>query len=143
MEYVRLFEMLDERNQPEYFLAFASHSPHGLRVIEDAMWTADQARGAQFSDYAAPDPQQGLLFEPAPEYAELEKLILDHFAGQRDVPIHEVNDFVFKGTDFRETHGRAVLSEAHGKGLVTVRPPLGKPANYWGEGTTVTFMPAD
>ncbi len=143
MEYVRLFEMRDERNQPEYFLAFASHSPYGLRVIEDAMWTADQARGAQFSDFTAPDPQQGMLFEPEPEYAELEKLITDHFAGRSDVPIREVNDFVLKGTDFRETHGRTVLSEAHRKGLVTVTPPLGKSANYWGEGTTVTFLPPE
>ncbi|MXZ89176.1 MAG: three-Cys-motif partner protein TcmP [Dehalococcoidia bacterium] len=143
MEYVRMFEMRDELNQPEYFLAFATHSPHGLRVMEDSMWKADQSRGAEFSDFAAPSPLQGVLFPPEPDYANLETLLVGHFRGRRNVPIHEVNDFVLKRTDFRETHGRTALKKAAEESRVTVDRPLDKAPNYWGEGTTVTFLPPE
>ncbi len=140
MEYVRTFEMKDELNQPEYFLAFATHSAEGLRVMEDAMWKADRSRGTEFSDYSAPSPLQGILIPPEPAYADLEALLLGHFRGRRSVPIREINEFILKSTDFRETHGKTTLKDAAAKSAVTIDRPLDKPPNYWGEGTTVTFL---
>ena len=46
------------------------------------MWKADQAGGATFSDFNAPSPVQGSLFEPEPDYAQLKELLMSRFAGR-------------------------------------------------------------
>ncbi len=143
MKYVRLFEMRDARNRTEYFLAFATHSPEGLRVMKDAMWKVDQAGGVTFSDFTAPSRGQATLFGVEPNYAQLRSLMLRHFAGRADVPIGEIDNFVLIETAFRETHGKKVLRDAEREGLVMVeRPPEKKmKKTYWGTGTDtrVTF----
>lgn len=139
MEYVRLFEMRDARNRTEYFLAFATHSLEGLRVMKDAMWKVDQAGGVAFSDFTAPSREQATLFEAKPNYAQLRDLMLGHFAGQQRVPIENINAFVLVETAFRETDGRDVLRDAEKEGAVKVKRPDRRRKNYWGAGTQVTF----
>lgn len=140
MEYVRLFEMRDARNRTEYFLAFATHSLEGLRVMKEAMWKVDQATGGMFSDFTAPSREQATLFEAKPNYDQLRGLMLSRFAGRPDVPVSKINEFVLVETAFRETHGRDVLRKAQKDGSVTVER-LGekRSKNYWGTGTRVTF----
>lgn len=142
MEHVRLFEMRDGGNRTEYFLAYATHSHHGLRVIKDAMWKVDAAGGVVFSDFNTPSSDQGTLFSAEPDLAQLRRLLVDRFAGRRGVPINEVNDFVLVDTAFRETHGRDVLRAAEGEAIEVSRPP-GKRKNYWNKGTLVTFLPTE
>lgn len=139
MEYVRLFEMRDGGNRTEYFLAFATHHPDGLRVMKDALWNLDQSGGVEFSDFTAPSPDQGTLFEAEPNYVQLRQLIVDRFAGRRSVPIEEVNRFVLLETAFRETHGKTVLREDEAAGSVVIHRPSGRRKNYLNEGTVVTF----
>lgn len=140
MEYVRLFEMRDGGNRTEYFLAFATHHREGLRVMKDAMWKVDPAGGLHFSDFTVPSPEQATLFGAEPDYPQLHRLMLDHFAGRVGVPVSEINDFVLVETAFRETHGRDVLRKAQKEGSVKVEHLGGKrKKNYWGTGTRVTF----
>lgn len=141
MEYVRLFEMRDARNRTEYFLAFATHSLEGLRVMKDAMWKVDQAGGVAFSDFTAPSREQATLFEAKPNDVQLRDLMLGHFAGCADVPVGEIDRFVLEDTAFRETHGKDVLRKAEKAEVVTVQRPVGKRTTYWGKGTDtrVTF----
>ncbi len=143
MDYVRLFEMRDAGNRPEYFLAFATQNKEGLRVIKEAMWKVDQAGGIAFSDFTAPSPGQGTLFAAEPDDGELRQLLMGQFDGQLAVPIEEVNDFVLVDTPFRETHGRKVLGLAAKNGAIDVTRPYGKTKAYWNVGTTVTFRPPE
>ena len=139
MEYVRLFEMRDAGNRTEYFLAFATHHVEGLRVIKDAMWKADEVGGVIFSDFTDPSPDQGVLFEPEPNYIQLRKLLMTHFAGCIDVPVIKINNYVLTKTAFRETHGRDVLRQAERSNAITVTRPSGRRKNYWNIGTSITF----
>ena len=143
MEYVRLFEMRDGGNRTEYFLAFATHSKEGLRVIKDAMWKIDAAGGVVFSDFTEPSPSQGTLFAAEPNYVGLRALVMDRFSSRQAAPIEEINDFVLIETAFRETHGRTVLRDAEKAEAISVRRPPGKTKAYWNVGTLVTFPPTE
>ncbi|MXW25862.1 MAG: three-Cys-motif partner protein TcmP [Dehalococcoidia bacterium] len=139
MDYVRLFEMGDAGNRTEYFLAFGTHSHHGLRVMKNAMWTVDRTGGVKFSDFTAPDPGQGVLFEPEPNYPQLRALLHPKFAGEGQVPIEEIDCFVLTETAFLEKHGKTVLREDEAAGSVKIHRPSGRRKNYLNEGTVVTF----
>ncbi len=143
MKYVRLFEMRDAGNRTEYFLAFATHSKEGLRAMKEAMWKVDEAGGLVFSDFTAPSRDQGTLFAAEPDYAQLRRLVMARFTGQRAVPVGEIDDFVLIETAFRETHGKTVLREAEKDVAIDVKRPPGKTRAYWNVGTTVTFLPPE
>ena len=139
MEYVRLFEMGDGGNRTEYFLAFGTHSHHGLRLMKSAMWTVDRTGGEKFSDFTAPDPGQGVLFEPEPKYPQLRALLRPKFAGKGPVPIEDIDWFVLTETAFLEKHGKTVLHQDEEAGSVKIHRPSGRRKNYLNEGTVVTF----
>ena len=139
MDYVRLFEMGDAGNRTEYFLAFGTHSHHGLRVMKSAMWAVDRTGGVKFSDFTAPHPGQGVLFEPEPNYPQLRSLLHPKFAGKGQVPVEDIDWFVLTETAFLEKHGKTVLREDEAAGSVKIRRPTGRRKNYLNEGTAVTF----
>ncbi len=139
MKYVRLFEMGDGGNRTEYFLAFGTHSHHGLRVMKSAMWAVDRAGGVRFSDFTAPDPGQGVLFGPEPHIPQLRALIWPQFAGKGQVPIEDIDWFVLTETAFLEKHGKTVLREDEAAGSVVIHRPSGRRKNYLNAGTVVTF----
>ncbi|MXY37183.1 MAG: three-Cys-motif partner protein TcmP [Dehalococcoidia bacterium] len=143
MDYVRLFEMGDGGNRTEYFLAFGTHSHHGLRVMKDAMWTVDPAGGVRFSDFTAPDPAQATLFDVEPDLIQLQGLLIDRFSGKARIPIKEIDRFVLVETAFRETHGKEVLRRLQRAEKIDADRPANRSKSFWGEGTLVTFPSAD
>lgn len=100
-KYVRSFEMRNKRDVTDYFLFFATNNLLGLKRMKESMWKVDEAGEFTFSD--ATDPNQLVLFTKTPEFALLEKVILQRFAG-KTVKVAEIEEFVLAETSFRETH---------------------------------------
>jgi len=114
-EYVRSFEMRNERDVVDYYLFHATNNISGLKKMKEAMWRVDQGGEFTFSD--ATDPNQAVLFGNEPRLDLLERQLLAHFGG-REAPIEEIERFVVAETAFRETHYRRVL-----KSLELAEPP--------------------
>lgn len=101
--YVRSFEMLNKRNQTDYFLFFGTRSIYGLKKMKEAMWKVDKSGAFCFSD--ATDPNQIVLFETGPNGADLRGRILNAFR-RKSASIDELEQFVVEKTPYRETHLR-------------------------------------
>lgn len=114
-QYVSYFSMHGLDNRPVYDLFFAGNNSLGYQHMKSAMWKADPAFGARFSDAA--DPSQSIMFEADPVSRVLEE-ILSRFDGVREV--HEVYDWVKEKTKFLQTHARKalLLGEAERKFVV-------------------------
>ena len=104
--YVRSFEMLNERNNSDYFLFFATQNLRGLQKMKEAMWRIDPADGLRFSD--ATNFNQHVLFEPKPNRDLLSRQIKARFSGGR-VRVGDVEQFVLEATAFHAGHYKAVL----------------------------------
>lgn len=110
IKYVQYFKMLNQRNRTDYFLFFGTNDLLGLKKMKEAMWKVDKSGHFQFSD-ATYNPDQPFLFEPAPDFTLLKKMILDKFKGN-SVGIKELEYFIITQTPFRETHyKRQILAE--------------------------------
>jgi hypothetical protein len=105
-EYVRSFEMSNERDVTDYYLFYATNELLGLKKMKEAMWKADESGEFRFSD--ATDPKQLVLFEKAPHLPALEASLLAEFSGA-DVSVREIERFVLVETAFRETHYKGIL----------------------------------
>jgi three-Cys-motif partner protein len=117
-EYVRSFEMSNERDVTDYYLFYATNELLGLKKMKEAMWKADESGEFRFSD--ATDPKQLVLFEKAPHLPALEANLLAEFSGA-DVSVREIERFVLVETAFRETHYKGILKVLErGAGLLKV-----------------------
>lgn len=101
LEYVRSFEMRNDKDVTDYFLFYGTKSYLGLKKMKEAMWRVDEAGEFRFSD--ATDPNQLVLFEKAPQFEHLRRQILAEFGG-RTVTVEDIERFVVTKTAFRETH---------------------------------------
>lgn len=126
-EYVRTFEMRNERDVVDYYLFHATNNILGLSRMKAAMWTVDESGEFRFSD--ATDPDQAVLFESEPCIELLQRQLLDHFGG-RDASVEEIEHFVLAETAFRETHyKRQVLKPlelAQPSTIEVIDPPPGR-----------------
>ena len=126
-EYVRSFEMRNERDVVDYYLFHATNNILGLSRMKAAMWNVDESGEFRFSD--ATDPNQAVLFENEPRIELLQRQLLGHFGG-RDASVEEIEHFVLAETAFRETHyKRQVLRPlelAEPPIIEVVDPPLGR-----------------
>jgi len=69
--------------------------------MKEAMWRVDKTGTFQFSD--ATNPNQTMLFENGPNYAQLKKILLKEFKG-KSVNVADLENFIITQTPFRETH---------------------------------------
>lgn len=139
--FVTNFEMLDKGNRTEYFLYFGTKSPKGLSAMKQAMWKADPAGGASFSDHIALGRQLSLVPATAP-VQNLRVVLMARFKGKR-VSIEHIEDFVLKETIFSEKSHvkRATLAPLELEKKIDVRRPKGKRAipGQYPPGTTIRF----
>jgi three-Cys-motif partner protein len=134
-KWVRAFEMRDDGGRIEYHLTFATHGKEGLRQIKNAMWHVDPSGLYRFSDSTNPD--QLTLFQPQPDYAQLEAELLKTFGG-RTASIAELEDFVLCETAFRVEHlRRALLAIENSKRLVVIGERRRK--GTYPEGVSIQF----
>ena len=107
-QFVRSFEMRNERDVTDYFLFFATKNLLGLKKMKEAMWKVDQTGEFRFSD--ATDPNQLILFGNNHQFDILRDQILDRFKGT-EARVKTVEDFVVQKTAFRETHYKRILKK--------------------------------
>ena len=123
-DYVRSFEMRNERDRVDYYLFYATNNLRGLAKMKEAMWKIDESGEFSFSDTT--DPNQAVLFEPEPRYDLLQRRMLERFAG-REATVGEVKEFVLAETAFRETHYKRhvlrLLELADPPSIEAVDPP--------------------
>jgi three-Cys-motif partner protein len=127
--YVRSFEMRNARKLVDYYLFFASNSLKGLSKMKEAMWKIDPAGGFAFSD--ATDPNQLTIFEPEPDRAQLQRLIITQFSSKR-ARVSQIEAYVVEHTPFTSGHYKKVLKEMEACGaLMPINPdPKRKPGTY-------------
>jgi hypothetical protein len=106
IEYVRSFEMSNDKDVTDYFLFYGTSQYLGLKKMKEAMWKVDESGEFSFSD--ATNPNQMVLFAKEPNLAHLKKNLVDRFKGQ-DVLVEEIERFVVVETAFRETHYKGLL----------------------------------
>jgi len=103
-KFVRTFTMINTGNRVEYLLFFGTNNETGLGKMKAAMWKADPGEGGRFSDRTV--SCQEVLLGPEPDFALLERLLRDRFAGKGFFDISEIERFVVVDTPFLETHIR-------------------------------------
>ena len=145
VQYVRSFEMKNDRDVTDYYLFFGTNNLLGLAKMKEAMWKVDKYGEFTFSD--ATDPNQFVLFTKEPQYDLLRKQIVARFGGQQ-ATIGEIEQFVLADTAFRETHyKRQILSvmELADPPLLTVlhAPPGRKRGTYGDKTIRIQFHPVD
>jgi three-Cys-motif partner protein len=104
--YVRYFEMRDNRDQLIYYLFFATNHPLGHVRMKEAFWRVDPESGFHFSD--ATNPAQMILLSLDPS-RDLAKLIQQRFFGKQ-TSVDEVRKFVEEGTAFIAKQMRKALT---------------------------------
>lgn len=130
-QYVRSFEMRNDRGLVDYFLFFATRNLKGLAKMKEAMWRVDPAGGFVFSD--ATDARQAVLFAPKPDEGLLRRLVEERFRGEQ-VRVGEVERFVVEHTPFLDTHYKRALKQIEFEGrLVVIDPPARRRAGTYGD----------
>jgi hypothetical protein len=114
-EFVRHFEMTNDKGRLKYSLYFGTKHIKGLEVMKDAMWSVDPAAGIGFSGRLA---GRDVLFEPEPDFAPLRAAILAKFSGQ-EVSIERIHRFVIVDTPYKGSHyKKQVLKVLQEEGLL-------------------------
>lgn len=141
VRHVKIFDMEDKNQYPEYSLVFATNHIKGLEVMKDAMSMVAKDFSFSFSD--ARDPHQRSLFpsdsdEWQPDAA---KAIHEHFRGQT-VEIQTVRDYVTKDTKYRHRGGILnILEDAVPPKITAAHPEKRRRRHTYPDGTLVTFAP--
>ena len=131
-EYVRSFEMRNDRDVTDYYLFYATNNVLGLKKMKEAMWKIDSSGDFRFSD--ATDPRQSVFLIDEPQLASLQEQIIERFAG-KERSIHQIEEFVVTETAFRETHYKKLLKSmeyADPPGFELVNPPPGRKRGTYG-----------
>ena len=140
VRYVRSFQMLDSGHRTENFLFFGTNHVAGLKAMKDAMWNVDPTGRFQFSDFTNPD--QAVLFQLEPDFAQLTAQITARFAGCEPA-VEEIEEFVLAQTPFKQTHyKRHVLKKleyADPPQIEIVQAPEGRHRGTYPAGTVIRF----
>ncbi|MCY4108868.1 MAG: three-Cys-motif partner protein TcmP, partial [Chloroflexi bacterium] len=86
-QYVRSFEMSNDRNVTDYYLFYATNHLLGLKKMKEAMWKVDESGEFRFSD--ATDRNQMVLFRAEPQSEVLRTQIIERFR-DRETTIREI-----------------------------------------------------
>ena len=117
-QFVRYFEMRDQRDRIIYYLFFATNHRLGHVKMKESFWKVDSSSGFKFSDKT--DPKQMVLFDLDPS-ENLANDLLSHFSGQvvrSDVVIQFVED----ETPYIAKHARGALRILEAKNWIEVEP---------------------
>lgn len=133
-DYVQSFGMINRTGNIGYYLFHGTRHRKGVELMKDAMWKVDPGGGNRFSDRLA---GENVLFMPEPNLVPLRKALLQHFSGQRGVPVADIEWYALLDTPYRETHVRPVLRPLEKEGLISVNRPPGK--RQFAGGVTVDF----
>jgi len=142
VEYVKIFEMLDENQYPKYSLVFATNHIKGLKVMKDAMYAVARDFSFSFSDARHPN-QRGLF--PSDEnddwIADAAAELHANFRGQT-VPIQSVKEHVIADTRYRFRNPILHALEDADPPKITVSRSGGKrrPSTY-PDGCSIAFAP--
>ncbi|MBF6620638.1 MAG: three-Cys-motif partner protein TcmP [Patulibacter sp.] len=131
--WVRWFEITPVAGGNTYTLIFGTNHEQGLRKMKEAMWTVDPAGGTQYRDTTSAG--QPTLFEPAPDFGALERLLRARFRLE-PFTVGQALLFTLFSTPFRDDAHlkRGVLAEAERSGrLVAVNPPPNRRAQTYAD----------
>lgn len=136
--YVRAFDIQPDGNRG-YTLFFGTRHLRGLEKMKEVLWNVDPAGGCLYTD--ATDPGQEVLFQPEPDYAQLELMLRGHF-GVDAFTIEEAEHFVLVGTAFAKSRMKTrVLRPAEVAGrLLPVRPAKNRRHCTYPPGTRLQFV---
>ncbi len=115
-EFVRFFEMYDDKNNLIYYLFFASNHPLGHKKMKEAFWKLDSQSGFKFSDRT--DPNQPVLFELDPS-VDLAKELKKHFSGTTQIS-ENVITFVDNKTAYTESQAKKALVQLENSNEISV-----------------------
>ena len=137
-DYVRHFKMEGSSARTLYTLFFATRHIEGLRVMKDAMWSVDPTNGNRFSDRLVKQPS---LFEGAPDYDTLAKILTQRFSGET-ISIEILEMFTLKETRFKESHLRQhVLMPLEENGSIQLmNPKKGRQRRHFPPGSMIKFL---
>jgi three-Cys-motif partner protein len=140
--YVRAFEITptQEKGGNTYYLVFGTaNADQGLRKMKDAMWSVDPIGGVSFRDSTLAD--HPVLFEETPDFAELERLLREHF-GDTWFAIEQAEQFTLLETAFRDNgHLKlTTLKPAEKRGDLEVERREGQRAGSFSPGTRMRFV---
>ena len=136
--YVRAFEIRPDGNRG-YTLFFGTRHQRGLEKMKEVMWKLDPAQGCAYSD--STDPRQTVLFQPTPDYAQLEAMLRREY-GRKRFTIEQAEDFVVVNTPFAKSHlKRGTLKPAAAAGRLTVPDAtVGRRSGTFPPGTNLRFV---
>lgn len=142
VKYVKIFEMLDKNQYPEYSLVFATNHIKGLEVMKDAMYSVSRDFSFSFSDARHPN-QRGMF--PSDEnddwIADASDIVYRHFRGKA-VEIQAIKDYVTADTMYKFKNGILVmLEDARPPKITATHPEKKRKRHTYPEGTVVTFAP--
>jgi three-Cys-motif partner protein len=104
--YVRFFCMHNQRDQPIYDLFFAGNNSLGHYRMKEAMWKVDEEGQFRFSD--GTNPLQPVLFK-VDHTPQLLDSICQHFVGQSNLLVDQIQDWAWDSTPFLDKHMKAAL----------------------------------
>lgn len=144
-QYVRSFQMRNDRDVTDYYLFFGTNNLRGLAKMKEAMWRLDESGEFSFSD--ATDPNQMVLFDKEPQFMILRNQILGHFSG-RQATVGEIEEYVLAHTAFKQTHyKRQVLRPmelSDPPEIVVVAPPPNRRRGTYGDmSLRIQFLPTN
>jgi len=137
--YVRAFDIRPDGNRG-YTLFFGTRHLLGLEKMKAVMWNVDPAGGCLYMD--STDPGQEVLFQPEPDYAQLESMLRQRF-GVQTFTIEEAEHFVLVGTPFAKSGVKTrVLRPAEAAGrLSAVEPAQSRRRGTYPPRTRLRFAP--
>jgi three-Cys-motif partner protein len=138
-QFVRFFEMCDQRDQIIYYLYFAGNHPLGHKKMKDAFWKVDSSSGLKFSD--ATNPNQLILFDLDPT-DDLAKILHNQFCGQK-ILSENVIKYVEDETPYISKHARSALKilEQNERIIIDAKKMDGtiRRKGYFAPGTIINF----
>lgn len=139
VQFVRAFKMRNRGNRTDYFLFFGTKGIPGLAKMKEAMWRVDEGSGFEFSD--ATNPDQAVLFDPAPDFGDLQRRIRTSLAG-KTMTIEGVEQFVLVDTPYHAGHYKRVLRSMEAgtpAELVVREAKRGRKRGQFPDGTVLEF----
>lgn len=141
------FMMRDEQNIRDNAIFFCGRHARGFQKIKQAMWKIDPIHGNSFSAHKeiSANQVQHDLFETGPQTQALSRMLLDQYAGQTQVSVEEIFQWVVEETEsFLPSHTRIELEMCLQKGAITiVYDPSGskrkRAKNAWPERLLLDF----
>lgn len=143
-QYVRTFQMRDEKNVRDNTFFFCGNNRQGFKKIKEAMWKIDPVNGSEFSAYTFVQQKlQGNMLEGEPDRHGLKIEVLQQYSGCKNVAIKDLKFWVdFKSERFLYKHLRYVLEDLVAVGTVVYQPPTSRKRakNTWPQGSLFSFV---